>query len=106
VTPEHGEVWWYEHPEIGRRPVVLLSRSSAIAARRYAVVAPCSTVHRGLPSEVDLDPRHDPVPRACVVATDSVEGVSVGFLVERIGRLSDDRMREVCVALAVAIACP
>ena len=32
-------------------------------------------------------------------------GVSVGALVERLGRLSDDRMHEVCAALAVAVDC-
>ena len=36
---------------------------------------------------------------------DSVENVPVGALSERLGRLSDDRMREVCSALAVAVDC-
>jgi mRNA interferase MazF len=31
--------------------------------------------------------------------------VAVGLLVERLGRLSDERMREVCAALAVAVSC-
>jgi mRNA interferase MazF len=34
-----------------------------------------------------------------------LESVSIGVLVDRIGRLSDDRMRQVCAALAVAVAC-
>ena len=36
---------------------------------------------------------------------DSVESVSVAVLVDRLGRLSDDRMREVCAALSVAVDC-
>jgi hypothetical protein len=36
---------------------------------------------------------------------DSVESVSVGVLVERLGRLADARMREVCRALSVAVDC-
>ena len=36
---------------------------------------------------------------------DSVESVSIGVLVERLGRLSDDRMRQVCQALEVAVDC-
>ena len=40
-----------------------------------------------------------------VVTLDSVESVSIGTLVERLGRLSDDRMRQVCDALAIAVAC-
>jgi len=35
----------------------------------------------------------------------SVESVALGLLVERLGRLSDERMRQVCTALAVAVAC-
>ena len=38
-----------------------------------------------------LEPGDDPVPRQSVVNLDSVESVSVGLLVERLGRLSDAR---------------
>ena len=47
----------------------------------------------------------DPVPRVSAVNLDSVESVSIGVLVERLGRLSDDRMRAVCAALEVAVDC-
>ena len=104
-VPARGEVWWCEHPDVGRRPVVLLSRQAAILGRRRALVAPCTTTSRGLPSDVDLTPGEDPVPCRCVVNLDSVESVSLGLLVERLGRLSDPRMREVCAALAVAVDC-
>jgi mRNA interferase MazF len=40
-----------------------------------------------------------------VPSTDSVERVSVGVLVERIGRLSDDRMSQICTTLDVAVDC-
>jgi mRNA interferase MazF len=103
--PARGEVWWCEHAEIGRRPVVILSRDAAIPRLRRAVVGPCTTAIRGLPSEVLLDPGEDPVPRVSAVNLDSIESVSVGTLVERLGRLSDARMREICSALAVAVAC-
>lgn len=103
--PRRGDVWWCEFPEIGRRPVVILSRDAAIAARRRAIVAPCSTTIRGLPSEVELDPRRDPVPRTCVASTDSLESISVGFLTERVGSLSSARSREICEAVAVALDC-
>ena len=104
-TPMRGEVWWCEIAEIGRRPVVVLSRDAAIPRHRRALVAPCTTTIRALPSEVLLQPGDDPVPRTSVVNLDSVESVSVGVLVERLGRLSDERMREVCDALGVAVDC-
>lgn len=52
-----------------------------------------------------MEPGEDPVPRRSAVNLDSVEGVSLAVLIERIGRLSDARMRQVCGALAVAVDC-
>ncbi len=103
--PQRGEVWWCEPPDIGRRPVVVLSRDAAIGRLRRAVVGPCTTTIRGLASEVVLEPGEDPIPLRSAVNLDSVESVAVGLLVERMGRLSGQRMQEVCAALAVAVAC-
>lgn len=100
-----GEVWWCELPEVARRPVVVLSRDAAIPRLRRAVVAPCTTTIRDLPSEVVLESGEDPVPRSSAVNLDSVESVATASLVDRLGRLSDDRMREICAALAVALDC-
>lgn len=105
ALPARGEVWWCELPDGDRRPVVVLSRDAAIPRLRRAVVGPCTTTIRGLPSEVALEPNEDPIPQASAVNLDSVENVSVASLVERLGRLSDDRMRQVCAALAVAVDC-
>lgn len=55
--PRRGELWWAEMPDIGRRPVLVLSRDPAIPRLRRALVAPCTTIVRGLPSEVVLDTR-------------------------------------------------
>ena len=46
--PIRGEVWWCELPEIGRRPVVVLSRDAAIPRLRRALVAPCTARERPL----------------------------------------------------------
>jgi mRNA interferase MazF len=100
-----GEVWWCELPNIGRRPVVVLSRDAAIPRLRRALVAPCTTTVRGLASEVALEPGDDPVPRPCVANLDSVESVSTGVLVDRLGRLADTKMREICEALEIAVDC-
>ena len=97
-------MWWSELPGIGRRPVVVLSRDVAIPRLRRALVAPCTTTVRGLASEVVLEPA-DPVPKRSAVNLDSVESISVAMLVERLGVLSADRMRDVCAALEVAVDC-
>ena len=106
TLPRRGEVWWCELPEIGRRPVVVLSRDVSIEARRRSIVAPCTTTVRGLPTEVALRPGIDPVPRASAVNLDAVEDTPIALLVDRLGRLDDATLREVCAALAVATGCP
>lgn len=103
--PRHGELWWCEPPEIGRRPVVVLSRDAAIPRLRRSLVAPCTTTIRGLPSEVVLEPGEDPIARRTAVNLDSVESVAVGLLVERLGVLSGTRMSQICSALTVATDC-
>jgi mRNA interferase MazF len=103
--PARGEVWWCELPQVSGRPVVILSRDAAIPRLRRALIAPCTTTIRGLASEVLLEPGDDPIPLQSAVNLDSVESVSVGTLTERLGRLGDSRMQEVCAALAVAVDC-
>jgi mRNA interferase MazF len=103
--PARGDVWWCELPEVSRRPVVVLSRDAAIPWLGRALVAPCTTNLRGLPTEVVLVPEEDPVPRKSAVSLDSVENISLGALTERLGRRSDARMRQVCDAMAVAVDC-
>jgi mRNA interferase MazF len=85
--------------------VVVLSRDAAIPRLRRTLVAPCTTTIRNLASEVVLEPGDDPISRRCAVNLDSIESVSISILVERIGRLSDGRMRQICSALNVAVNC-
>jgi mRNA interferase MazF len=106
TLPARGEVWWCELPDLGRRPVVILTRDPAIPRLRRVLAAPCTTRLRGLTTEVILEAGEDAVPQVSAVSLDSVEAVSIGALVERLGRLSDERMRQVCAALAIAVDCP
>jgi mRNA interferase MazF len=103
--PARGDVWWCELAGVGRRPVVVLSRDAAIPRLRRTLIGPCTTTIRGIPSEVVLEPGDDPIPRTSAVNLDSVESVPVGALVDRLGRLSDDRMGQICRALEVAVVC-
>jgi mRNA interferase MazF len=105
ALPARGEVWWCELPDVRRRPVVVLSRDAAIPRLRRTLIGPCTTTIRSIPSEVMLEPGRDPIPRRSAVNLDSVESVSLATLVERVGRLSDERMRQICEALEIAVAC-
>lgn len=98
-------MWWWESEHAGARPVVVLSRDAALERLPTAIVAPCTTTIRGIPSEVVLEPGEDPVPAVSAVNLDSVDNISAALLVQRVGRLSDERMRRICAALEVAVGC-
>ena len=103
--PAWGELWWCEFRDIGRRPALVLSRDVAIQRRQRCMVAPCTTTLRRLPSEVVLHPGEDPVPSTTAINLDSIESVGMGAFVQRIGRLSPERLHAVCEAASVAMNC-
>lgn len=105
MTPARGELWWCETEHAGRRPCVVLTRDTAIARLGYVLVALATTNIRGLASEVVLEPGDDPVGGRCALNLDTAEVVPIALLTQRIGRLADDRMRDVCDALAAAVDC-
>lgn len=103
--PARGELWWADLADAGARPVVIVSRDTAILGRRRALVAPCSTAIRGLPSEVVLEPGEEPVHRDCAAQLDAMTDLPVTLLTRRLGRLSDEAMRQVCSAVSIATGC-
>ena len=84
---------------------MVLSRDAALERLETAIVAPCTTTIRGIPSEVVLEPGPDPVPATSAVNLDALDNTPVALLVERLGRLSDERIHQICAALKVAVAC-
>lgn len=82
----------------------MLSRDAVLGSLARPLVAPLTTRLRDLPTEVALD-RADGVPRSCVVSLDNVQPIARSLLVERVARLTPERMAEVCRALAIAIDC-
>lgn len=99
-----GEVWWYEPPEFGRRPVVILTRDGVIDHLNHVVAAPVTRTMRSIPTEVALDP-DDGMPLECAVSLDNTTSVRASFLTERITTLGSSRMAEICTALRVAVGC-
>lgn len=105
VLPERGDVWWCESPDVGGRPAVVLTRTATIARLRRTLVAYATTTIRNLPTEVTLEPGDDPVPVPCVLALDTPDMISVGWLTDRLGKLDEARMTQVCAALAISVDC-
>lgn len=98
-----GEIRWYtfKAPD-KRRPVLLLTRDSAISFLHSVTVAPLTTTIRDIPSEVIVD-ESDGIPRACAINLDNLQTVpkrNVGALIAKLGI---EKMREVDGAVAFAL---
>lgn len=99
-----GEVWWAEHPEAGRRPVLILSREASIPVLRRLLVVPATRTIRRIPTEVILD-QEDGMPEPSALSFDNVTVMPKALLTDRICRLPIDRLDEICRALRIATAC-
>jgi len=101
---KQGDIYWYTFRSPNkRRPVLLLTRDSAIPLLTGITVAPLTTVIRDIPSEVVLTPEDDGVPEICVVNTDNIQTIQKENLGAFIARLSSARMREVFEAIAFSL---
>lgn len=104
TLPARGEVWWLADADIGRRPVVVLTRDAAIPVLSWVLVAPVTRTVRDIPTEVVLDV-DDGMPQRCAATLDNLRPASRALLTDRITTLSPVRMADVCRALTVAVAC-
>jgi mRNA interferase MazF len=87
-----------------KRPVLVLTRNSAIEYLSTVTVAPITSTIRGVPSEVALN-EEDGMKSPCAVNLHNPVTVSQGRLGKRVAQLSSARMREVCAALRFAVGC-
>lgn len=100
------EVCWARLPApIGRRPVLLLSRTPAYRYLAKVIVAEITTTIRDIPQEVPVG-RAEGLTRDCVVNLDNVHVVPKDLLEEAVGVLAVAREPEVKRALGYALAWP
>jgi mRNA interferase MazF len=86
------------------RPVLVLTRSSAIDFLATVTVAPITSTIRGVPSEVALSVE-DGMKADCAVNLHNALTVFQGKLGKRLAQLSPSRMSEVCSALRFSLGC-
>jgi mRNA interferase MazF len=97
------EVRWANLPEpIGRRPVLLLTRTSGYEYLAKVMVAEITGTIRGIAQEILLGPREG-LARRSVANCDSVHVIPQRLLGERMGALSSSRAWEVKRALGFAL---
>ncbi len=98
-----GEVWWgHFRPPIGKRPVVLVSRTSAYLRRELYLVVPVTTRVRGIPSEVALG-SSEGLSRVSVANCDTAMLAARRELVRMIGVLQGDKIAELDDALKFSL---
>ncbi len=96
------EIWWCALPlPIGKRPVLLLSRTPAMRYLSRITVAEITTHIRSIPQEVPLSSR-DGLRQKSVANFDNLQTIAKERLTEPIGRLRVGRENEVRRALGYA----
>jgi len=106
VPLKQYEIRWANLPlPIGRRPVLLLTRTPAYAYLAKVIVAEVTTTVRGIPQEVPLG-RREGLARPSVANVDNIHVVAKVRIGDLLGTLPDDRHREVKRALGYALDWP
>ena len=100
-----GDIRLYQFaPPDKKRPVVVLTRESAIGDLSTVTVAPITSTIRGVPSEVVLN-EEDGLKAPCTVNLHNAVTVSQRRLGRRVAQLSSVRMSEICAALRFSLGC-
>ena len=100
---KRGEVRWYlfSRPD-KKRPVLILTRDSALDFLGEVTVAPITSTIRDIPSEVLLT-KADGMPRDCTINLDHLQTVSKGKIGSLIATLSFDKMQRIRPSLLFAL---
>jgi len=99
-----GDVWWYEHPDAGRRPFAVITRPEACEVLNQVMAVPATRTVRGIPTELALD-ESDGMPAPCVLSADNVTLIRPALCTTLITRLDAATMDRLCRAVALATAC-
>ena len=100
------EIWWAKLPKpVGRRPVLLITRSSAYRYLRNVMVLEITTTIRDIRQEIPLGSKEG-LRRPCVANSDSLHVIPKNLLTERISRLPSSRHLEVKRAVGYALDWP
>jgi mRNA interferase MazF len=100
------DIMWAKLPEpIGRRPVLLLTRTAAYAYLNKVLIAEVTSTVRNIPQEVPVG-KHEGLSRASVVNLDNIHVIPKALLGEWLGAISSARHRQIKRALGYALDWP
>lgn len=94
-----GEIRWYtlKYPD-KKRPVLILTRSSAIQYLNEITVASATSIIRDIPSEVFIS-KQDGMPKDCVINFDRIHTIPKASIGSLVTRLSQKKLEEVRAAI-------
>ena len=100
---KRGDICWYtfKTPD-KKRPVLILTRDSAITVLNSVTVAPITSTIRSIPTEVVLT-QEDGLPDTCAANFDNLQTVSKGNIGDRISHLTTRKMKEAAKAISFAL---
>jgi mRNA interferase MazF len=99
----HGDVYWYTFREPDkRRPVLILTRTSAITFLTALTIAPITTTIRGIPTEVVLT-EADGLFATCAVNADNLQTVPKAKFGSFITHLRPEHIHAVRQAIQFAL---
>jgi len=100
---KRGDICWYtfKTPD-KKRPVLILTRDSAITVLNSVTVAPITSTIRSIPTEVVLTPE-DGLPDTCAANFDNLQTVPKGNIGDRISHLTTRKMKEAATAISFAL---
>ena len=98
-----GDVCWYtfKAPD-KKRPVLILTRDSAIGVLNSVTVAPITSTIRRIPTEIVLT-EDDGLPSTCAANFDNIQTVPKSNIGDCIARLTMRKMKEAGAAVSFAL---
>jgi mRNA interferase MazF len=100
---KRGDVCWYTFPAPNKsRPVLILTRDSAITVLNSVTVAPITSTIRSIPTEVVLT-ADDGLPDTCVANFDNLQTVPKANIGAPITHLSALKMKAAASAIGFAL---
>jgi mRNA interferase MazF len=100
---KRGDICWYTFQQPNkRRPVLILTRDSAIPVLNSVTVAPVTSTIRSIPTELILT-TDDGLPEICAANFDNLQTVPKANVSAPIAHLSATQMKTAAAAVAFAL---
>ena len=102
MRPRRGEIWLVDFGEpvgreqSGRRPAVVVSADALNEGPAgVAIVVPCTTTHRNLPSHIEIDPEDSGLDTMSYAKCEDLKSVSERRMIARVGQVGPSVTSEI-----------